>query len=294
MVLGPADAVTGADFGDWGYCIWTGAAGNTRWSDAVNWSNNQVPFPGASLAFMGNLSCNDLSGAAFHSIVFAAGTTWILGTPGNQTRLSGGISQHDHRHGRQRTQLSTSAWMPRRPFQQQSHLHPDDQRFVEQQREHDRASMAPGPINLGSSASVISGGGGIVKQGSGTATVSGNNTYGGGTTVSAGTLVFANATALPPGTNVTVGSSAVVVFCSGYTGPITASGPVAGAAGEQSNALAPTQITSTVVTTPAIDAVVSTLSAGANVDTGAGRQGAVDEAIAALAADSVTGGATRA
>ena len=42
--------------------------------------------------------------------------------------------------------------------------------------------------------------------------------------VAAGTLTFLGAAALPAGQNLTVGSDAVVVFSSGYTGPITASG----------------------------------------------------------------------
>ena len=71
---------------------------------------------------------------------------------------------------------------------------------------------------------------GLTKQGSGTLVLSGENTYDGGTSVLAGTLNFGNLLALPPGSNVTVGAGGVIVFSSGYTGPITSGGEVQSAA----------------------------------------------------------------
>jgi autotransporter-associated beta strand protein len=67
---------------------------------------------------------------------------------------------------------------------------------------------------------------GLTKQGSGTLLLSGENSYDGGTSVLAGTLDFGNALALPPGSNATVGTGGVIVFSSGYTGPITSGGEV--------------------------------------------------------------------
>jgi autotransporter-associated beta strand protein len=72
---------------------------------------------------------------------------------------------------------------------------------------------------------------GLTKQGSGKLVLSGENSYDGGTSVLAGTLIFGNASALPPGSNVTVGAGGVIVFSSGFAGTITggtaADGPAA-------------------------------------------------------------------
>jgi T5SS/PEP-CTERM-associated repeat protein/autotransporter-associated beta strand protein len=62
----------------------------------------------------------------------------------------------------------------------------------------------------------------LVKATLGTLVMAGVNSYSGGTDVEAGTLQFDGAAALPPGSNVTAGPSGVVVFSSGYTGPISA------------------------------------------------------------------------
>ena len=71
----------------------------------------------------------------------------------------------------------------------------------------------------------------VVNNPAAVLTLSGDNDYTGGTSVLAGTLNFGNALALPPGSNVTVGTGGVVVFASGYTCPIAggsgAHGPAA-------------------------------------------------------------------
>ena len=53
-------------------------------------------------------------------------------------------------------------------------------------------------------AGVISGSGNLVKQGTGTWTLSGTNTYTGGTTITTGYLALGSSTALPSGGDVTV------------------------------------------------------------------------------------------
>jgi T5SS/PEP-CTERM-associated repeat protein/autotransporter-associated beta strand protein len=62
----------------------------------------------------------------------------------------------------------------------------------------------------------------LIKATLGTLVLAGMNSYSGGTDVEIGTLQFNGAAALPPGSNVTAGPSGVVVFSSGYTGPISA------------------------------------------------------------------------
>jgi len=59
----------------------------------------------------------------------------------------------------------------------------------------------------GAISAVLSGDGGFAKGGSGTLTLSGNNTYSGGTTISAGTLAFGNLNALGSGTLSFAGNS---------------------------------------------------------------------------------------
>jgi autotransporter-associated beta strand protein len=68
----------------------------------------------------------------------------------------------------------------------------------------------------------IDGSGGLAKSGPHALVLSGRNSYAGGTTVSEGVLQFAAADSLPADSNVTVLGSAVVVFGSGFAGPITA------------------------------------------------------------------------
>jgi autotransporter-associated beta strand protein len=86
-------------------------------------------------------------------------------------------------------------------------------------------------VDVGSSAKLtISGqitgaGKSLTKTGPGILTLSSaGNDYSGGTIVSEGTLELTVPGALPPGTNLTVGGSAVVVFSSGWTGPISQAG----------------------------------------------------------------------
>ncbi len=81
------------------------------------------------------------------------------------------------------------------------------------------ASLTVGKNNQRTTSSgVISGSGGLVKQGAGTMTLnsSSSNTYSGGTTVSGGTLVAATNQQLGTG-NVTVGTSATLTTGSGTT-----------------------------------------------------------------------------
>ena len=67
-------------------------------------------------------------------------------------------------------------------------------------------STAGTPIPAGGLS--YGGGGGLIKTGSGSVTLSGTNSYTGGTTVAAGTLVLTDASAIATGTKLTVGADA--------------------------------------------------------------------------------------
>jgi len=70
----------------------------------------------------------------------------------------------------------------------------------------------------------LNGSGGLVKQGTGSVVLSGNNHYDGGTAVLGGTLVVAGAHALPNGTSLTIGAGAQLIFNSSLSAaPATAS-----------------------------------------------------------------------
>ena len=76
-----------------GQSVWTGSAGNARWSTAANWQGGVAPVPGVftSLTFGGSMTNaqNDfLSGSAFSNVTFAAGAS-SFGLSGNAITLYG-------------------------------------------------------------------------------------------------------------------------------------------------------------------------------------------------------------
>ena len=76
-----------------GQSVWTGSAGNARWSTAGNWQGSVAPVPGVltSLTFGGSVTNaqNDfLVGAAFSNLTFAAGAS-SFGLSGNAVSLYG-------------------------------------------------------------------------------------------------------------------------------------------------------------------------------------------------------------
>lgn len=71
-----------------------------------------------------------------------------------------------------------------------------------------------GTLAFGSSSSITDNGGGfaLTMNGPGTLILSGSDNYSGGTTVDAGTLILTSNTALPPGSNLTIGAGGTLIF----------------------------------------------------------------------------------
>ena len=91
-------------------------------------------------------------------------------------------------------------------------------------------SLADGTLSSGArtvlSGSVstnLTGSGGLVKEGTGTVVLSGNNNYLGGTTVLTGTLIITSASSLPSGSSLIIGAGGTFEF-----DPTLAAGPPAG------------------------------------------------------------------
>ena len=83
-------------------------------------------------------------------------------------------------------------------------------------------------VSIGNMTMILPGGGGLVKDGAGTWTISGNNTYSGGTTVNDGTLVVDNAAGSGTGSGaVQVNSGGTLAGGGTIGGPVVLAGKVA-------------------------------------------------------------------
>ena len=76
----------------------------------------------------------------------------------------------------------------------------------------DFQASSPFRVENGAIAVDLTGSGQLVKNGSGTTTLSGDNNYSGGTTVLGGTLLVTTANALPDGGSLTIGAGGILVF----------------------------------------------------------------------------------
>jgi autotransporter-associated beta strand protein len=163
--------------------VWNGAAGNSNFSSAANWSGTPLT-ANATLAFAGNsqlIPTNDsAAGTQYNGITFSPGAgSFVIN--GNDINLGGDVVNN-----------STSL--------QNIDLNLALQTSV-------NLNAASGNIAI---AGAISGGYGITKLGGQTLTLTGPNTYSGPTTVSAGTLVIGAAGALPAGSAVTVNGTSLL------------------------------------------------------------------------------------
>jgi autotransporter-associated beta strand protein len=149
--------------------LWDGGGANNGWNTAANWAGDTVPAFPSALTFGGTTRLapsNNLSGITVTGLTFTNGAgSFVLG--GNAFTLSGDIVNQDDSLQTVNNDLTLAATQT-------------------------VTSTGSGSITLGG---VLSGSGGITKNGSRTLTLSGAtaNTYSGLTTVNSGTLELSKA-----------------------------------------------------------------------------------------------------
>ena len=153
-----------------GVATWTGGGADNNWSTPANWAGNAAPGNGSHVTINtdGNNPTNyDLAGeVSLASVTLENGAVDdALTVSGNPVKLAAGGYITNNRTGANTTQLGSVALGGATTITQ---------------------AASSSALSV---AGVISGGGSLVKAGTGTLTVAGANTYSGGTTVSAGTLV---------------------------------------------------------------------------------------------------------
>jgi alpha-D-xyloside xylohydrolase len=189
---------------------WTGAGGNGNWSAATNWS--VAPQSGSNLVFAGttqtattNDSLSDVGGITFNN---TAGS-FVLS--GNGLLISGGITNYSASPQLITLNLTLGA-------SQQFNAATGNLAANGTIANAGYTLTVAGAANT-TVTGAISGGGGLVKNDSGTLTLLGSNTYSGSTTVSGGTIVVANVTALGSG-RLTINAGATTRLQTGLSAPV--------------------------------------------------------------------------
>jgi autotransporter-associated beta strand protein len=208
--------------------IWTGKAGaDTHWTNPTNWLENIAPsagddlfFPDGALTFKPN---NDfLSGTSFNSINFT-GSALGYDLLGNSVILSAGINGAA---GLDQIDLAGLTLNTSQTFQAANSTLVISSAINLQSFNLmiDGLSAVTGSDLL---SGVISGAGGLIKNGPSTWTISGNNSYLGATTINVGTLAINNNNSLgspATGTTVMAGGSLQVSNNLVLTEPLTING----------------------------------------------------------------------
>jgi autotransporter-associated beta strand protein len=219
----PMDPVNGSIIVS-GARTWTGgSAVDDNWSTAANWSGNVAPGPGDDVVFVGpsrptpynNTSVSPLHSIAINGSFALSGNGVTLAPAGpttptiqNNFNAANSLAMPVTLAADSAVQISTGSLAMTGPIDNGGHL----------------LTVDTAPTTAAQISGGITGGGGLNKTGTGALQLGGTNDYMGGTTVAAGSLTFVSAAALPAGQNLTVSGNAVVIFSSGYSGPITAGG----------------------------------------------------------------------
>jgi len=210
-----------------------GAGGGSSWSLAANWVGGTAPLAGDSLVFPQSVnsktSSNDYAANTLFSSIALDGTGYLI--PGNAINLKNGISENSS------SGSGSSLSMPIKLVQAQAFDALNNGFTLSGTLDLNGFPLTvagAGPVRL---TGIISGAGGITKNGSGSSTLSGVNTYTGVTQISAGTLIVVSNNALgatTAGNDTVVSAGASLAIGLGLTAtsePITLNGIGAGGAG---------------------------------------------------------------
>ena len=190
--------------------IWKGAAGNGNWSSGTNWSSapangNNLVFSSSSQTATANNSLTSVGAITFDG---AAGAFTLSGTA---LTISGGVTNFSTNTQTIGLNLTLSA-------AQQFNAVLGNLTVNGTIANGGNALTVAGSFNT-TLAGAVSGGGGLVKSGAGTLTISGNNSYSGSTTVGGGNLIVGHVHALGSG-GLTINDSAKTTLQSGLSAPV--------------------------------------------------------------------------
>ena len=200
--------------------VWSGAGGDADWKTASNWVADQTPSPGDNLIFPANAqqmsNTNNFDpGTAFGSILIS-GSGYTLG--GESVQLQGGVTSSGSTN-EINLPLTLEA-------DQGIANNSSNELIVGGAIDLGAHTLTLGGTGSGETAlnGAISGSGGLIQSGAGTAVLAVANSYSGGTQVNSGTLTISNGGALGTGDGTTATGTSVA---SGATldidGPLTVS-----------------------------------------------------------------------
>src|SRR5262245_26662313 len=170
--------------------VWSGASlVDSNWTTAANWVGNVAPSPGDDLIFLSgaarlNNTNNFAAGTSFGSLTLAA-TGYTLA--GNSIALDGGITYSAVEISPSGTStISTPLALNNDATFSTTYAGP--RLIVSGTINNNGHTLTVGGSADLTLSGVVSGAGGLVKAGTGTLLVSGNNTYAGASTIQAGAV----------------------------------------------------------------------------------------------------------
>ena len=203
--------------------LWTGAGGNSNWTTGANWASGVAPRPGDDLIFptgaAQTTNNNDFAaGTSFNSIMLRGSGYAITG---NAIALTNGIVASNASGAGNADNIN----LPITLAASQTILDANAGATLSLNGTIDTGSF----LNLtfdGSGATVVnstvSDNGNIIKNGAGTVTLAGSNTYNGTTTINQGALLITNSTALGNSADTIVNAGAALEA----SGNITVNAPL--------------------------------------------------------------------